>query len=123
MRDNFTMRVERRAIDRSGVQVCRSWLPLAVLLMGTTLTSASCSMIGGPEIEPEPPRSAQMIGRVKQAFVAAEDISGAAIQVEVADQTIVLTGFVGSTAEKNRAGDVAAKAYPKATIDNRLEVK
>lgn len=105
-----------QGMHRYSYQVRRSVLCAALLLAG-------CSLVGGPSIEPEPPREAEISGRVKEAFVGSDRVDAAAILVAVREDVIELTGFVGSKAEKREAQALAAEAYPKMTIDNRLEVK
>jgi len=61
--------------------------------------------------------------RVKTALIAAKDVSGTAIQVEVLRGEVQLSGFVKSKTEMQRAIDVARGVDGVRSVANKMSVR
>ncbi|MES2564640.1 MAG: BON domain-containing protein [Pseudomonadota bacterium] len=61
--------------------------------------------------------------KVKAALIAAKDVSGTAIQVEVRNGEVQLSGFVKTQAEAQRAIDVTRKVDGVRSVNNRMTVR
>ena len=61
--------------------------------------------------------------KVKAALIAAKDVSGTAIQVEVRNGEVQLSGFVKSKEEAQRAIDVARRVDGVRSVSNKMTVR
>jgi hyperosmotically inducible periplasmic protein len=71
---------------------------------------------------PKPDPNKQLAQRVKQALEAEAKVQAAAIDVTAADGKVTLWGTAATAAERNRAGQVAAKVEGVSSVDNQLKV-
>jgi hyperosmotically inducible periplasmic protein len=79
-----------------------------------------------PEVKPEPPPkpdpNKELAQRVKQALEGEAKIQAAGIDVTAAEGKITLWGTTTTSAERNRAGQVASKVDGVTAVDNQLKV-
>jgi hyperosmotically inducible protein len=61
--------------------------------------------------------------KVKAALIAAKDVSGTNIQVEVRNGEVQLSGFVKSQAEAQRAVDIARGVDGVTRVTNKMSVR
>jgi hypothetical protein len=78
-----------------------------------------------PEVKPEPPKpdpNKELAQRVKQALEGEAKVQAAGIDVTASDGKVTLWGTTASAAERNRAGQAAAKVDGVTAVDNQLKV-
>jgi hypothetical protein len=79
-----------------------------------------------PEPTPEPPKpdpNKELAGLVKRTLEMPENkLPSGAIDVTAADGRVSLWGAVASTAQKNRAAQIASKVEGVKGVDNQLKV-
>jgi hypothetical protein len=71
---------------------------------------------------PKPDPNKELAQRVKQALEGEAKIQAAGIDVTAADGKVTLWGTTATTAERNRAGQVASKVEGVSAVDNQLKV-
>jgi hypothetical protein len=71
---------------------------------------------------PKPDPNKELAGRVKQALEGEAKIQGAGIDVTAANGRVTLWGTSATAAERNRAGQIAAKVEGVTSVDNQLKV-
>lgn len=76
-----------------------------------------------PQAEMDDPTSSLLEADVAAALARAGTIDASRVEVTAADGTVTLQGFVGSLAEIDTAGEVAAGVEGVTVVDNRLLVE
>jgi len=71
---------------------------------------------------PKPDPNKQLASRVKRALEGEAKIQAAGIDVTATDGKVTLWGTAATAAERNRAGQVAAKVEGVTSVDNQLKV-
>jgi len=71
---------------------------------------------------PKPDPNKELAQKVKQALEGEAKIQAAAIDVTAKDGRVTLWGTAASAAERNRAGQIAAKVEGVSSVDNQLKV-
>jgi outer membrane biosynthesis protein TonB len=71
---------------------------------------------------PKPDPNKQLAQRVKQALEGDGKVHAAAVDVTAADGRVTLWGTAATAAERNRAGQIAAKVDGVSAVDNQLKV-
>lgn len=90
-------------------------------LLIISLVLAGCASLN-QEIIPEPKDDAIIATQIKAGLIDASELDAAAIQVEVDQGKIMLTGFVETDAQKQQAANIAQN-IAGSSIDNQLTVK
>jgi hypothetical protein len=71
---------------------------------------------------PKPDPNKELASRVKQALEGEAKIQAAAIDVTAKDGRVTLWGTAATAAERNRAGQIAAKVEGVSSVDNQLKI-
>jgi len=71
---------------------------------------------------PKPDANKELAGKVKRALESEAKIQGAGIDVTATDGKVTLWGTTATAAERNRAGQAAAKVDGVTSVDNQLKV-
>jgi pyruvate/2-oxoglutarate dehydrogenase complex dihydrolipoamide acyltransferase (E2) component len=71
---------------------------------------------------PKPDPNKELAQRVKRALEGEAKIQAAAIDVTAKEGRVSLWGTAPTAAERNRAGEVAAKVQGVASVDNQIKV-
>lgn len=71
---------------------------------------------------PKPDPNKELASRVKQALEGEAKIQAAAIDVTAKDGRVTLWGTTATAAERNRAGQIAAKVEGVSSVDNQLKI-
>ena len=71
---------------------------------------------------PKPDPNKELASRVKKALEGEAKIQGAGIDVTAASGRVTLWGTTATAAERNRAGQIAAKVEGVTSVDNQLKV-
>ena len=66
---------------------------------------------------------AALTGKVKSALTADERTKAHEINVETQHSVVLLAGFVGNTASRNAAGDIARSITGVKKVDNQIAIK
>ena len=61
--------------------------------------------------------------RVREALAAAPQYKFDGVQVAASNGVVQLSGFVNTSAQRNRAGEVASKVVGVKTVENNLTIK
>lgn len=61
--------------------------------------------------------------RVREALAAGSEYRFDGIRVAAGDGVVQLSGFVNTSAQRNRAGEVASKVVGVKSVENKLTVK
>lgn len=95
----------------------------AAALTGATATLAACA--AGPKSEStgEYVDSSAITTKVKAALLNEADLKASQISVETYKDVVQLSGFVDSSAAKNKAGQVTASVQGVRSVKNDLVVK
>lgn len=64
-----------------------------------------------------------LVGKVNAALVGAEDVSALDIQIEVNRGVVILGGFVGSSKERNAAGQATRAVAGVKSVENELKIR
>lgn len=91
-----------------------------LLLLGLLTACASPSVKETSGLGRQDSRGAVAL---KASLLAAPGLAGAAIDVTVEAGKVVLTGFVETDAQRQRAADIVREQSGDVEIDNRLTVK
>lgn len=78
-----------------------------------------------PEPKPEPPKpdpNKELAQKVKQALEGEGKVQAAAIDVTAKEGRVTLWGTAATAAERNRAGQIAAKVEGVSGVDNQIKV-
>jgi len=94
-----------------------------VFASGAALTSTGCAGSAKQESTGEYLDNSAMTARVKSAFASDEVVKARTINVETFKGTVQLSGFVDTTAEKARAGNIAANIQGVKEVINNITVK
>jgi hypothetical protein len=95
---------------------CLSALPLMVGLMGCASDHPNQST----DLRIEDSRTAE---RVREALAAGSEYRFDGIRVAAGDGVVQLSGFVNTSVQRNRAGEVASKVVGVKSVENKLTVK
>jgi len=87
----------------------------------TPITPAPAPEAKAPEA-PKPDPNKELAQRVKQALEADAKVQVAAIDVTAKDGRVSLWGTAATAAERNRAGQIAAKVSGVASVDNQIKI-
>ncbi len=99
-------------------------LLIATMLAAAGLASvAGCAVSSGQSSVGNYVDDATITARVKTRFAEDTQVSAMRINVETLKGVVQLSGFATSTAEKNRAGDVAREVPGVQEVRNSIIVK
>jgi hyperosmotically inducible periplasmic protein len=97
---------------------------LAILITsGVVLISSGCSGTTTRESTGEYIDNSAITARVKAAFASDEVVKARQINVDTFRGVVQLSGFVDTTAEKQRAGYLASKVQGVTDVKNNITVK
>jgi osmotically-inducible protein OsmY len=103
------------------IRTIRSAAFVAVLALGFAL--AGCSVTGGQQSMGSYMDDSTITGSVKGAFAGDSGVPGTAISVETMKGMVLLSGFVKTQAEKDRAGALAAGVKGVTSVKNDIVVR
>lgn len=69
-----------------------------------------------------PSTEAEVEAQAADTLAAVADLDATQVSVVFVDGTLVLSGFVGSAAEADRAAEALALVFPALPVENRLRV-
>ncbi len=96
-------------------------LAAIVLVLITVLAGGCASGLGqDSDISSE---DARMSSQVKVALVREPDLAAAAIDVSVSDGAVILSGFVETDAQRQRAAEAADQVRGVRSVTNEIGVK
>lgn len=100
--------------------------PERLVLLVLVHVCSACTMVGTQSPPPAVEEDAAAVRAqmsVKTALVSEPKVAAAPIRVQFEKGSVVLTGFVESEAEKDKAGEIARQAVPDLEIINDLQVR
>jgi osmotically-inducible protein OsmY len=103
--------------------ICSGARAAALALGLTFLALTGCAVTGGQQSVGSYMDDATITGSVKSEFAADSGIPGTAISVETLKGQVLLSGFVKTQAEKDRAGAVASKVKGVTSVKNDIVVR
>ncbi len=92
-------------------------------IIGTSTVMAGCTSTRTQQSAGEYASDAAITAKVKAALAAAKDVSAIDVNVETFRHTVQLSGFVDSSAQINRAVEVARGVEGVQSVKNNLRVK
>jgi hyperosmotically inducible periplasmic protein len=96
---------------------------LALLLGTGAILSTGCAGTATKESTGEYIDNSAITTKVKSAFASDEIVKGRQITVESYRGVVQLSGFVNTSAEKDRAGSIAASVQGVTDVKNNIIVK
>jgi osmotically-inducible protein OsmY len=103
------------------VRTFRCALPASALVLG--LVFAGCSVTGGQQSMGSYMDDTTITGAVKGAYANDSGVPGTAISVETMKGEVLLSGFVKTQAEKDRAGMLASQVKGVTSVKNDIVVR
>jgi osmotically-inducible protein OsmY len=103
------------------IRIIRSAGGAAVLVVG--LAFAGCAVTSGQQSMGSYMDDTGITASVKSAFASDSNIPGSAISVETLKGQVLLSGFVKTQAEKDRAGAVASGVQGVSSVKNDIVVR
>jgi osmotically-inducible protein OsmY len=113
---------------------CLSALPLMVGLMGCASDGRNQSMghlnydnhvaePGDSQITDQRVEDSRAAVRVREALAAGPQYKFDGVQVAASNGVVQLSGFVNTSAQRTRAGEVASKVVDVKSVENNLRIK
>lgn len=93
------------------------------LVAGATLAGTGCSVMRGQESAGAYVDDASITTAIKAKFVEDKTVDAAAIKVETLHGTVQLSGFAKSSAEKQRAAEIARNTKGVREVHDSLVVR
>ena len=93
------------------------------ILAGATLAGTGCSVMRGQESAGAYVDDASITTAIKAKFVEDKTVDAAAIKVETLHGTVLLSGFAKSSAEKQRAEELARNTKGVREVRDNLVVR
>jgi osmotically-inducible protein OsmY len=100
--------------------ICRA-VPVTALALALAL--AGCSVTGGQQSMSSYMDDTTITGAVKGAYANDSGVPGTAISVETMKGEVLLSGFVKTQAEKDRAGQLASQVKGVTSVKNDIVVR
>ena len=97
-----------------------TWLATALLVVGL---ATACSSGDQNESTGEYIDSSLITAKVKAALVDDPDVNALDVEVETYKDRVLLSGFVDSDAERNKAEEIASHVDGVREVENNIEVK
>ena len=92
-------------------------------ILALTLAVAGCSVTGGQQSMGSYMTDTTITGDVKGQFAADSGVPGTAISVETLKGEVILSGFVKTQAQKDRAGALARGTKGVTSVRNDIVVR
>lgn len=93
------------------------------IVTGATIVTTGCAVVRGQETVGAYVDDASITTAVKSKFVEDKTVDAGAIKVETLNGTVALSGFAKSSAEKNRAEQIARSTKGVREVRNNLAVR
>jgi osmotically-inducible protein OsmY len=99
------------------------WLRTVLTAAAVTATIAACAPMQGRETAGEYVDDATISTRIKAELIKDKELPASQISVETMQSVVQLSGFVDSSAQKTRAGQVAASTKGVKSVKNDIVVR
>jgi len=99
------------------------WLRTVLAAAAVTATIAACAPIQGRETAGEYVDDATITTRIKAELIKDKELPATQISVETMQSVVQLSGFVDSSAQKAKAGQVAAGIKGVKSVRNDIVVR
>ena len=99
------------------------WFRTALSVAAVTATIAACAPMQGRQTAGEYIDDATITTKIKAELVKDKELPASQINVETMQQTVQLSGFVDSAAQKTKAGQVARSTQGVRDVKNDILVR